>query len=270
MVADKGTSFRCCARMGGNRGLGFDPSFDPTKSDDDREAGNVTVMPEYYSARARRPAGGSAVLPARSGTHSASRWRFCASSGGCWAIGRSTCCSLRCPTRCSRSSGSAIWDIIYEHCSYFTPTSLAGLFRRAGFEPIATAEVYDGQFLTIEARPRPVGGGSQEDHRDDGVATEELVQAFGDAYREKRKLWQDRIRDIARRGQRAVIWGAGSKGVTFLNVLGAGNETVPYAVDLNPQARPVHCRHRAGDRGTAVPAGLPPRRRSDHERNLQV
>ena len=30
---------------------------------------------------------------------------------------------------------AAFWDIYYEHCSYFTPGSLARLFRRTGFEP---------------------------------------------------------------------------------------------------------------------------------------
>ena len=37
-----------------------------------------------------------------------------------------------------------------------------------------------------------------------------------------------------RAGKRAAIWGAGSKGVTFLNVLGAGDDVIPVAVDLNP------------------------------------
>jgi hypothetical protein len=31
------------------------------------------------------------------------------------------------------------------------------------------------------------------------------------------------------------VWGVGSKGVTFLNVMSAGHETVPYCVDLNPR-----------------------------------
>ena len=34
-------------------------------------------------------------------------------------------------------------------------------------------------------------------------------------------------------GQRAVIWGAGSKGVSYLTTLAVGDE-IGYAVDINP------------------------------------
>ena len=48
---------------------------------------------------------------------------------------------------------AAFWDIYYEHCSYFTPGSLARLFRRTGFEPRRLWKAYDDQYLMIEARP---------------------------------------------------------------------------------------------------------------------
>ncbi|HMN27972.1 MAG TPA: hypothetical protein PKE45_07435, partial [Caldilineaceae bacterium] len=35
-------------------------------------------------------------------------------------------------------------------------------------------------------------------------------------------------------GQKVVLWGAGSKGITFLNVLGQYGE-IEYAVDINPR-----------------------------------
>jgi hypothetical protein len=39
---------------------------------------------------------------------------------------------------------------------------------------------------------------------------------------------------LAAAGQRGVVWGAGSKGVTFLNATGAGEEIVAV-VDINPR-----------------------------------
>jgi len=218
---------------GGNRGLGFDPSFDPTKSATIMK-GNVTVIPEYYSdAHVDRPVD---LLCCRHVLeHIPEPLVFLRGLRRVLGDRTNTLLFFEVPNALYTLRRLGIWDIIYEHCSYFTPASLAGLFRRAGFEPIATAEAYDGQFLSIEARLRPVGGGWREDNGEEALATEQLVHAFGDAYRAKCKMWQHRLLDIARRGQRAVIWGAGSKGVTFLNVLEAGDKTVPYAVDLNPR-----------------------------------
>ena len=47
----------------------------------------------------------------------------------------------------------AFWDIYYEHCSYFTPVSLAYLFRITGFEILDLWDGYDRQYLMIEGRP---------------------------------------------------------------------------------------------------------------------
>ena len=45
-------------------------------------------------------------------------------------------------------------------------------------------------------------------------------------------LWRTRLERIKAKGQVAVVWGTGSKAVTFLNTMQAHIE---YAVDINPQ-----------------------------------
>ncbi len=60
---------------------------------------------------------------------------------------------LRAARRAARAARGAFWDIYYEHCSYFTPGSLARLFRASGFEVFDLALDYDDQYLLIEARP---------------------------------------------------------------------------------------------------------------------
>lgn len=126
-----------------------------------------------------------------------------------------------------------IWDIIYEHCSYFTSAALSFAFERAGFRPTRLEELYGGQFLAIEARPAR----AQDVPRTAPAAehgTPELARAFHRAYREKLELWSARLAAWRGARRRAAVWGAGSKGVTFLNVLGAGDDVIPVAVDLNP------------------------------------
>jgi FlaA1/EpsC-like NDP-sugar epimerase len=41
--------------------------------------------------------------------------------------------------------------------------------------------------------------------------------------------------DQVRRNYRTVIWGAGSKGITFLNTLHLSHEKLEYVVDVNPR-----------------------------------
>lgn len=128
----------------------------------------------------------------------------------------------------------SIWDIIYEHCAYYSSNSLAYLFQACGFEVLQLQATFGGQFLALEARlaDQPlsmthVGGESLEQlHRD--------VAAFAANYREKVETWSHRLAEYARAGQRVVVWGAGSKGVTFLNVLQARDQ-IEYVVDLNPR-----------------------------------
>ena len=44
-----------------------------------------------------------------------------------------------------------IWDLIYEHVSYFTPDSLRAAFELAGFDILATGSSFGEQYLYIEA-----------------------------------------------------------------------------------------------------------------------
>ena len=46
---------------------------------------------------------------------------------------------------------------------------------------------------------------------------------------------RQQIAAIEQAGRRWVIWGAGAKGVTFLNALGIEATRMPYIVDINPR-----------------------------------
>jgi ABC-type Fe3+-hydroxamate transport system substrate-binding protein len=60
------------------------------------------------------------------------------------------------------------------------------------------------------------------------------ARAFAENYRRKRDEWQQRLEGMKAAGKRVVVWGAGSKGVTFMNALDAGN-VIEYVVDINPR-----------------------------------
>lgn len=128
----------------------------------------------------------------------------------------------------------AFWDIYHEHCSYFSAGSLARLFRRTGFEVTGLSREYDDQYLVIESRtsttPAP---GEPFPAEDDLESLARSVDNFVEAYDKIATGWRQRLDEVAARGERSVIWGGGSKGVSFVSNLGLDHQ-LHAAVDINP------------------------------------
>lgn len=127
----------------------------------------------------------------------------------------------------------AFWDIYYEHCSYFTPGTHAHLFRAQGFDVTDLALVYSDQYIVQYARPArgpTIPSLPLERDRDESRA---LAATFGERVREVQDLWRERVDEAYAAGRSVVLWGGGSKAVSFLTTLGITDE-VRAAVDVNP------------------------------------
>jgi SAM-dependent methyltransferase len=123
-----------------------------------------------------------------------------------------------------------IWDIIYEHCGYFSPSSLERVFQLAGLRVEGVEETFDGQFLVIHAEASSAS--FDADSVDPGLG--ELAAGFAETYRRKVEKWRETLREARADGGPVVAWGAGSKGNTFLNLVG---KEVSAIVDINPKKR---------------------------------
>ncbi len=126
-----------------------------------------------------------------------------------------------------------IWDILYEHFSYFSPVSLSRLFASSGFRVLRTSTTFGEQYLQLEARP----GDSVPAAAQSLSALQELaeeVEQFRRVYESSLLLWRSKLAERLERGDEVVIWGAGTKGTMFLNTL-AEAENIRYAVDINPR-----------------------------------
>ncbi len=126
-----------------------------------------------------------------------------------------------------------IWDIIYEHCSYFVPSSLRRLFAQQGAAP-HVRETFGGQFLSAEvpAGADPTADADQDTQDLDALAG--YVAKFTEAFDDRTSYWRSELAASAARGDGFAIWGAGSKGVTFLNILAEFGDSIRGVVDINP------------------------------------
>jgi FlaA1/EpsC-like NDP-sugar epimerase len=60
------------------------------------------------------------------------------------------------------------------------------------------------------------------------------ADGLADHYRERVTKWRTAGRRAVEQGQKMVVWGGGSKGVTFLNTM-RSDIPVEYVIDVNPR-----------------------------------
>ena len=128
----------------------------------------------------------------------------------------------------------AIWDIIYEHCNYFTEVSLRYVFEKAGFLVNEVTEEFGGQFLGIEVKPTTINENISVAKSNDLESLVNVVEGFRQRFNEKVEAFKERLFKLHQASKKIAVWGAGSKGVMFLNLLGDENFT-SCAVDINPR-----------------------------------
>jgi SAM-dependent methyltransferase len=219
-------------RLGDNRGIGIDPAAVPERVDPAvRE--QVELIEDYFSER-YSDLDADVVVCRHTLEHIPGTGDFMRLIRASVAGRDDTLVFFELPDVLRVLREAAFWDIYYEHCSYFTPGSLARLFRSTCFRVDGLELAYEGQYILLEARPEGAGSRARplalEESVDD-VAAE--VAHFRTRLAETVALWRGRLGDYEREGRPAVVWGSGSKGVAFLTMLGdAGN--VEYVVDVNP------------------------------------
>jgi SAM-dependent methyltransferase len=123
-----------------------------------------------------------------------------------------------------------IWDVIYEHCLYFSELPLARLFAGTKLDVRSVRPAFGDQYLCLEARSNgaahPVSG--------DPASVIALTEPFAMHYDRKVRYWIERLGQWRAAGERVAVWGSGSKGVTFLNTV-ARETGVDFVVDINPR-----------------------------------
>ena len=127
----------------------------------------------------------------------------------------------------------AFEDIYYEHCSYFSPGTLARLFRACGFEIVDLYKDYGGQYLFIEAMPSKIPTEKVHPFEETVAQVAIDVAHFGNNIQNKLNYWKQYLDSAQTKQEKVVVWGSGSKCVAFLTTLDTVDK-IQYVVDINP------------------------------------
>jgi SAM-dependent methyltransferase len=233
----KGEFLSMICRRGENRGIGYDSSFDPADGTIPGDV-DVTIIREMFTARTA-PEEADLVVCRHVLEHIVEPRPFVELLHRLAARRTGTVVYLEVPNVLFTLHDLGIWDVIYEHVGYFSAGSLVRLCRDVGLQPVQVETAYGDQFLCLDARTgasgAPVDMADLDAEREPEVERLiELSQVFAQKFESKRAYWRQWLADGARQDRRVVVWGAGSKGVTFLNLVAAAGP-IAAAIDLNPR-----------------------------------
>jgi 2-polyprenyl-3-methyl-5-hydroxy-6-metoxy-1,4-benzoquinol methylase len=217
--------------LGQNRGIGFDPAYDPSRGA--KQLDGVTFISDFYSEK-YVDYRADFVCCKMTLEHIHATAEFVATVRRSVGDQPDTIVFFQVPNARYVFSDVAFWDVYYEHCSYFSLGSIARLFRRNHFDVMDLWMDYDDQYLMIEARPRKSVAKTPMPQENDLFQLEHDVANFAAQFPKKLGGWRRLIRRKRAAGRKIVLWGGGSKGVAFLTTLDLGLDDVPYAVDINP------------------------------------
>lgn len=226
----KGDFLQLICRRGRNRGIGIDPKADRKRVQD--ELGQLEFLNELYSEEHGRYRA-DLICCRHTLEHIHYPAEFVITIRHSILSPLKTPVVIELPDVTRVLDETAFWDIYYEHCGYYSPGTLARLFRRNGFEVADLQRVYQNQHLLLCAYPILNRGEVHSEIEESTQYLQEKVKSFSLRLKAKLERWAGILDSASGLRKRIVIWGSGSKCVGFLTALPNANE-IKYVVDINP------------------------------------
>lgn len=224
----KGDFLRMLCDLGDNRGIGFDPTFEEDRVIEDNL--DIIFIKGLYS---RKYAHYKADLYCSRYVleHIPAPMSFLQLLHDNMEPGGGQLVYFEVPNAMLILKDLSVWDIIYEHCSYFTLESLTKAFSLAGFTVLNSGSSFEDQFIYIEAQ---VGNSQQADEITlDPDYFSHLAADFQNIQPSIISAWGREIKKAKDKSKNIALWGAGAKTVSFLNMLKISDE-IDSVVDINP------------------------------------
>ena len=109
----------------------------------------------------------------------------------------------------------AFWDIFHEHCNYFTEDFFNTIFSDKAY----VKPVFFGHYMLVSARI--------------GDIVEKIIPRRHPLYKNTIGALIPHYRAIVSKSRRNLVWGAGAKGVSFVNLLDPEAAHIEAVIDIN-------------------------------------
>jgi len=225
-----GDFLQVLCKDGDNKGIGIDPGFDHSKRAS-VDSVDVTFLREYYSAQHAQ------LKP----DLIASRHVISLTSDPLALVRQirenlqqqpNAIVYFETPNVRYTFGEKIIWNVVYEHRSWYSRESLCYLMEVAGFEVLDSGLCWNNAFTYVEARPRQDSTSARLPNPADLVDLESDINNFSAFFSRMMAHHSGKITEIRSQQKRVIAWGAGARAVTFFNLFDLKQE-VPYVVDVN-------------------------------------
>lgn len=225
----KGDFLQIICKLGNNRGIGIDPAYVPGRLEENE---NLQFIREFYSEKhGDLPA--DVIVCRHTMEHIHDTYTFVNTIRKAIKNNPDVIILIEVPSIVRILKINAFWDIFYEHCSYFSPGSLARLFRLNQFEILDNYLEYDDQYLFLEARPSQNEEPAVHSSEEPVETLKNYVDEFVVTINDELDRWRERLQRLKNENKKVVIWGGGSKSVGFLTHFNSLN-VIEHVVDINP------------------------------------
>jgi hypothetical protein len=121
-----------------------------------------------------------------------------------------------------------IFDIFYEHCNYWTISSISNVLNMLGFEIIDKNLGFGGQHLWIVAK-------NMYEYNKNYILTNELTYSHVNIFSDLCNKYKESIELLSKKYNKIALYGAGAKGCTFVNLFDQNMNYISVLIDINPE-----------------------------------
>lgn len=227
----KGEFLKLICELGDNRGVGFDPAYVAGRVEG-KDADRLTFIKDYYSEK-YSDYGADAIFCRMTLEHIPETAGLIQTVRKSIGSREDPLVFFQVPDVMRIVRDCAFEDIYYEHCSYFSAGSLSRLFVDNGFNVLDVRKDYNDQYIILESRASKGEPFKDPKLRDELNELQKYVDRFSSRFDKKVEQWSKILSEFQTHGEKVVLWGSGSKGVTFLTTL-INSNFIEYVVDINP------------------------------------